>query len=97
MEQTDNLRFVTSKYQYLGRDILLKRFDPQFQTRVDTEWLSVDETGFKVWPLSEQFCELVSQGWRDINFESKTIVELGSGAGLCGLFLSSFAKMILAY
>jgi predicted nicotinamide N-methyase len=48
-----------------------------------------------VWPLSEQFCEIFAQGIQGISLDKKRVVELGAGAGLCGLFISNFCKFLV--
>lgn len=95
MERVDDPRFVVTVYEFGGKQIELKHFAASTEARVDTEWLSVDETGFKVWPLSQQFCEMLAQGLQGISFAGQRLVELGAGAGLCGIFLANYCEYVV--
>jgi len=59
---------------------------------VDTIYLSKDNTGFKVWPICEEFCSFIHKHPK--LFEGKRVVELGAGAGLPGLYAASYSSKV---
>ncbi len=44
------------------------------------------------WPISEEFCSFIHHN--QALFEGKSVVELGAGAGLPGLYAAAYAKNV---